>query len=94
MQQLVIDYKTLFNSDRGKRVLADLEEFAGYNKSSFVPGLPDHTHFNEGQRNIILRIKALLAADEEVENEIENAIMRGTRAKMDEGNSKFVGARE
>ena len=61
MQQIVIDYKITFTSDHGKNVLDDLKEFCGYNKPSFTPGDPYHTAFNEGQRNVCLRILRVLA---------------------------------
>lgn len=64
VQQLAIDYKIIFNSESGARVIADLEEFACYNKPCFHPGLPDKTAFELGQRNVILRIKAILADKE------------------------------
>lgn len=64
MQQLAIDYKIVFNSESGTRVMADLEEFCGYNKPCFYPGLPDKTLFELGQRNVVLRIKAVLAEGE------------------------------
>lgn len=65
MQQLVVDYKITFNSESGKRVLEDLEDFAGYNKPCFHPGLPDKTAFELGQRNVILRIRRVLAERED-----------------------------
>ncbi|OPX33370.1 MAG: hypothetical protein B1H40_00140 [Candidatus Latescibacteria bacterium 4484_181] len=64
IQQLVVDYKITFNSEHGRHVLADLEEFAGYNKPCFSKGFPDETAFMLGQRNIILRIKRILAERE------------------------------
>jgi len=60
IQQLVINYKAVFNSEHGKPVLKDLEEFTGYNKPCFSKGFPDETAFMLGQRNVILRIKRIL----------------------------------
>ena len=65
IQQLVLDYKITFNSEHGKTVLRDLEEFAGYNRHCFSKGFPDETAFMLGQRNVILRIKRILDEKED-----------------------------
>ena len=58
IDRLARDYKDLFGSDKGKKVLADLEQFCGYNKSSVYEQSPDalQTMFAEGKRRVYLRI--------------------------------------
>lgn len=60
-EDLVRDYKILFNSDRGQRVLADLIRFARADHHCFDAD-PYKTAFNLGQRNVILRIRKILEA--------------------------------
>ena len=64
-QQMLIDYRTTFNSETGARVLKDLEEFCGYNHPCFSEGQPDLTTFMLGYRNVFLRIKKFLELDPE-----------------------------
>lgn len=62
IQHLASAYKGLFSSDKGKRVLADLETFCGQLASSVrdVPIDPYQTHFNEGKRRVYLRIHSMI----------------------------------
>ena len=62
MQELVIDYKTVFGSDAGKRVLADIEEFGFYRKCPFCPGNPEETLLNVGMQNLVFRINRIRTA--------------------------------
>ena len=59
------DYRAAFSGPAGRRTLADLYRFCGMASSSFVPGRPDETAFNEGRRRVFLRIAALLELDED-----------------------------
>ena len=59
IEQLKNDYKIIFNTDEGKRILNDLEkrchEFATtFSKDSY------ETAFFEGQRSILIFIKAMI----------------------------------
>lgn len=57
LKQLRLDYRQLFSTDAGKRVLADLIENTGIFKTSFIPGKQNEmTFFREGQRDIGLMI--------------------------------------
>ncbi len=55
-------YRTLFAPDgspQGKLVLADLAEYCNVQATSFVPGDPAQTAFNEGARDAYLHIVEL-----------------------------------
>lgn len=69
------DYKMTFNSLEGKRVLFDLMKHHNFIKPSFVKGDPYETAFNEGQRNVILRILTLVDIDiTEIKKKIEEGL--------------------
>jgi len=54
----LLAYKLTFDSDPGRRVLADLE--VSYGGISLTPGYPDVTAFKEGRRSVLDDIKAIL----------------------------------
>ena len=54
------DYRATFGSEAGLRVLADLARFAHMSHPSYVRGDAMETAFREGERNVVLRILALL----------------------------------
>ena len=54
------DYRAAFGSEAGRRVLADLARFAHMGHPSYVRGDAMETAFREGERNVVLRILALL----------------------------------
>lgn len=54
------DYREVFDSAAGRRVLADLGRFAHMDHPSYVRGDALETAFREGERNAVLRIHALL----------------------------------
>lgn len=57
------DFKFVFSSEEGKRVLSHLCRECGVLRPSFVPGEAlENTAFNEGMRNVALMI--LTALDE------------------------------
>jgi len=53
------DYRLVFDSEAGQRVLADLARFAHMGHPSYVRGDAMETAFREGERNVVLRILAL-----------------------------------
>lgn len=61
-KEQVSTYQSLFSTKDGKFVLEDLRKAFG-DRPSFVPGDPHLTAFNEGQRDVYLRIKKLLETD-------------------------------
>jgi hypothetical protein len=73
----LIDYKRTFATVSGQRVLQDLMDTHGMLRSSFSPGDASQVAFKEGERNVILRIMAMLKMDpkkflkhlEEIEND-------------------------
>ena len=54
-------YHQVFASDAGIMVLKDLEVKCGWNECAFDPSSSHVTAFNEGQRNVILHIRRMLA---------------------------------
>lgn len=50
------DYKKVFSTPEGKRVLADLAKKAGLLATNYVPNDPHGTSYNEGARSIVLHI--------------------------------------
>lgn len=62
-KQLIIDYKQLFSSEKGLRVLEDLKKKCLANEMSYVPNSPDGTAFNEGMRNVWLHISRVMNID-------------------------------
>lgn len=58
----VIDYKEIFGSVAGKKVLYDMMKAGNMLQSSFDKD-PHEMAFNEGQRNMVLRILTLLKTD-------------------------------
>ena len=59
---IALKYQHLFASANGIKVLADLEEYCGQNKSSVCIQSPDHlqTMFCEGKRAVWLKIDRML----------------------------------
>jgi len=50
------DYVSVFSSDVGNRVIADLMTTFHWGRSSHSPGDPYETAFREGERHVILHI--------------------------------------
>ena len=64
------DFKAVFSSEQGKRVLSHICRECGVLRPSFVPGEAlENTAFNEGMRNVALMI--LTALDESPERFLE-----------------------
>jgi hypothetical protein len=51
------DYRKLFDSPDGKRVLEDLSEYCYENESTFVESSQSKEHVNQGKRAVILYIR-------------------------------------
>jgi|TARA_R100000329_G_C7443618_1_gene155960 hypothetical protein len=49
------DYKLIFKSDEGQKVLQDLRE-RFYDRDTFVRGEPDTTAYNQGARGVLFYI--------------------------------------
>ena len=60
LQQLQTDYKVIFNSDEGVRVMADLEKRCHYHSTTNVKGDSHESAYMEGQRSVLLFIKSML----------------------------------
>ena len=71
------DYKTVFNSVEGKRVLWDLMKIAGMTQTNFVQGDPYGTAYNEGIRQCVLSILNKLKLDTE---KLEKEIAQGEKS--------------
>lgn len=59
-------YRAVFDTPDGRRVLADLAAYCNVNASSFTPGDPHRTAFNEGARdtfNHVVECAGLKPAD-------------------------------
>lgn len=56
-------YKDAFSSTAGQIVLRDLEKAHFMNSTTFHPDVKDAILLNEGARNVILRIRSLMATD-------------------------------
>ena len=55
IKQRHINYKLVFNTEQGEKVLKDLKDFCYYNKSTYT-GNKDECIYKEGMRNVVLYI--------------------------------------
>lgn len=60
---LLHDYKAVFGTPQGKRVLQDLMAKGGLLQSNYVPGDSHGTAYNEGARSLVLHIFEILRID-------------------------------
>ena len=60
LKQLQNYFKTVFNSDEGKRVLADLEKRCHFLTTTNIKGDSHESAYMEGQRSVLLFIKQML----------------------------------
>lgn len=60
LKELQTDFKTVFNSDEGKRVLADLEKRCHFLTTTNIKGDSHESAYMEGQRSVLLFIKQML----------------------------------
>jgi hypothetical protein len=65
IEGLKVNYKTIFNTDEGKRVLADLEKRCHYHSTTNVKGDSHESAYMEGQRSVLLFIKSMLQKENE-----------------------------
>ena len=65
LKQLQNDFKTVFNSDEGKRVLADLEKRCHFLTTTNIKGDSHESAYMEGQRSVLLFIKSMLQNENE-----------------------------
>ena len=64
LKDLVNNYKTVFGSDEGKTVMSDLEKRCFYNATTFSKDSSNETAYYEGQRSVLLFIKAMISKKE------------------------------
>ena len=60
LQELIKDYKIIFNTDEGKRVLDDLKKRSNFYNTTHVQGDSHDSAFREGQRSVVLFINNML----------------------------------
>ena len=65
IESLKTNYKIIFTSDEGKQVLSDLEKRCHYHSTTNVKGDSHESAYMEGQRSILLFIKAMLQNENE-----------------------------
>ena len=65
INRLKTNYKYIFNTDEGKEVLVDLEKRCHYHSTTNVKGDSHESAYMEGQRSILLFLKAMLQNDNE-----------------------------
>ena len=65
LQELQTDYKTVFNSDEGVRVMADLEKRCHFMTTTNIKGDSHESAYMEGQRSVLLFIKSMLQNENE-----------------------------
>ena len=65
VKKLRDNYQYIFNTDEGKEVLSDLEKRCHYHSTTNVKGDSHESAYMEGQRSILLFIKAMLQNDNE-----------------------------
>lgn len=58
-ERLLIAYRNTFDVGDGRVVFEDLAKFCGFTQANHVPGDSHSTAFNEGMRNVFLRIFTL-----------------------------------
>lgn len=75
-KQTILDYKTLFGAETGKRVLEDLEKRCFYNVPTFSTDALTMAR-QEGMRAVFLHIKTMLSLDvnkmDQLQKENDNA---------------------
>ena len=57
---LIKDYKVIFGSEEGKRVLDDLKKRSHFFSTTHVKGDSHETAYFEGQRSLVVFIESLL----------------------------------
>jgi len=65
IKELQTNYKFIFNTEEGKKVLADLEKRCHYHSTTNVKGDSHESAYMEGQRSVLLFIKSMLQNENE-----------------------------
>ena len=60
LKQLNIDYKMVFKSEAGERVLSDLEKRCSFHTTTHIKGDSHESAFLEGTRSVVLFINNML----------------------------------
>ena len=60
IQELIKDYKIIFNTDEGKRVLDDLKKRSYFYNTTHVQGDSHESAYNEGQRSLVVFMETLI----------------------------------
>jgi polyhydroxyalkanoate synthesis regulator phasin len=60
LQELIKDYKIIFNTDEGKRVLDDLKKRSNFYNTTHVQGDSHESAYNEGQRSLVVFMETLI----------------------------------
>lgn len=68
IENLLATYRAVFETDDGKLVLADLEKRFHLSATTFERGDPHYSAFLEGQRSVVLTIKAMMEERGTAEN--------------------------
>lgn len=58
--QVRLAYRRVFAGESGQYVMADLSALCGEAATSFSPGDPHQTAFQEGKRSVLLHIRSVL----------------------------------
>ena len=56
-RQVYMDFRSLFASETGSRVIKNLSNYCYENRSTFVEGSPSKQNVNNGKRAVILYIR-------------------------------------
>ena len=65
IKELQTNYKFIFNTDEGKTVMSDLEKRCHFFTTTNIKGDSHESAYMEGQRSILLFLKAMLQNDNE-----------------------------
>ena len=60
VEEIKSNYKYIFTTDAGKQVMSDLEKRCHYHTTTNIKGDSHESAYMEGQRSILLFIKAML----------------------------------
>lgn len=60
LKQLTVDYKTVFQSEAGQRVLDDLKKRCSFHTTTHIKGDSHESAFLEGTRSVVLFINNML----------------------------------
>ena len=62
-RQMMLSFREVFTGQHGERVLGWLSQFCHEHGPTYVDGNPNKTAYKEGQRSIILFIRAQMSYD-------------------------------